>query len=491
MEEKKYYKVVQLKAENFKRLKAIDITPDPDEPVIEITGKNAQGKSAILDSIAYAMGGGKYVPEMPIRRGEKKSLVYLDLGGLKITKVSTASGERLEVTNAEGLQYKSGQAVLDKIRGRTIDPMAFCNLKDEEQKKILLELVDLDIDLDALAAQRKERFDNRTEQGRFLKQLEAEIKALPEPEEGLPVNELSSQPIMDEIEQARKAEEKIREKKGELEDVGDRINATNERINIKREAIKQLKAKIMAHEIEIDKEIKLIEGLAEQGEKAQKELVALPAPSDQETIKAKWQEIELTNRKIRDNLKRQALVDKAIDKKNEIENLSIQLSEIDQTVENALQNANFPIPGLGFSETGITYNGIPFNQSAKTEKMRTSMSIAMAKNPDFRVILVQDASLYDSESRAIVREMAQEKDYSVWEEIVDETGEVGVYIEDGKVKKVNKPRKKKTSPELPFACSSCGIILNPEQNEVYTRKVGDENKYFCEVHFKGGDPNAV
>ena len=259
MPEQKYYKVIQLKAENFKRLKAIDITPD--ENMVEITGKNAQGKTSLLDSIAYAVGGGTYTPEEPIRKGEKKSQVYLNLGDLKITKVSTPAGERLEVTNAEGLLYKTPQAILDKIKGKyTFDPLEFA--KSKNQKETLLSLVNLEIDLNAMAKRKQETYDERTIKNRELRQLEAEIKVLPLPEETLPEQELTTQAVMEEIEASRYAEKAIQEKLGQIADIYNRIKGKA----AKNEA---LQTKIKEIEAQIKQEAQAIEQLIKSKEEAQ------------------------------------------------------------------------------------------------------------------------------------------------------------------------------------------------------------------------------
>ena len=48
-------KIVSLEAENYKRLKAVEITPDGN--MVVIGGRNAQGKSSVLDAIWAALGG--------------------------------------------------------------------------------------------------------------------------------------------------------------------------------------------------------------------------------------------------------------------------------------------------------------------------------------------------------------------------------------------------------------------------------------------------
>ena len=53
-------KILKLQAENIKRLKAIEITPEGH--VMVVGGKNGQGKSSTLDAIWYALGGAGALP---------------------------------------------------------------------------------------------------------------------------------------------------------------------------------------------------------------------------------------------------------------------------------------------------------------------------------------------------------------------------------------------------------------------------------------------
>src|SRR5690349_11343820 len=133
-------KVIQLSAENFKRISAIDITPEGT--LITLGGKNGAGKSSVLDAIAVALGGASLVPEEPIRQGESEGTVTVDLGEFIVTRKFTREVVRdleseggtqygptrstLVIKNREGLKYPSPQAMLDKLLGRlTFDPMAF------------------------------------------------------------------------------------------------------------------------------------------------------------------------------------------------------------------------------------------------------------------------------------------------------------------------------------------------------------------------------
>src|SRR3546814_446991 len=84
MPSEKAYHIVQLQSENVKRLKAVSITPSGR--IVEVTGKNGNGKSSVLDSIFYALAGTKEIPSQPIRKGESKAVTEIDIGGLTIRR---------------------------------------------------------------------------------------------------------------------------------------------------------------------------------------------------------------------------------------------------------------------------------------------------------------------------------------------------------------------------------------------------------------------
>ncbi len=66
-----------------------------------------------------------------------------------------------------------------------------------------------------------------------------------------------------------------------------------------------------------------------------------------------------------------------------------------------------------------------------------SVAIAMAGNPKLRVLRIKDGSLLDSKSYAMLQEMAELHDFQCWVEAVDESGTVGIVMEDGAVASVH------------------------------------------------------
>ena len=60
-------KINKLEIENVKRIKAVKIEPTANGLTI-VGGKNNQGKTSVLDSIAWALGGEKYRPPQAQRK---------------------------------------------------------------------------------------------------------------------------------------------------------------------------------------------------------------------------------------------------------------------------------------------------------------------------------------------------------------------------------------------------------------------------------------
>ena len=126
-------KIVNLKAENFKKIKAVDITPE-DNTVI-ISGKNGQGKTSLLDSIFTALTGKSRDLKKPIREGEDKATIEVDMGDYKVIRTFTEKNNNLKVVNKDGSVWPKPQTMLDDIIGRlSFDPLDFTRKKEKEQR---------------------------------------------------------------------------------------------------------------------------------------------------------------------------------------------------------------------------------------------------------------------------------------------------------------------------------------------------------------------
>jgi DNA repair exonuclease SbcCD ATPase subunit len=419
-------KILELKAENIKNLKVIELTPDGNTNIL--TGKNGAGKSAILDALFMALTGTKL--EKPIREGKERAEVDIDLGDYKIRKVFTANGDRLEVLSPDGAKYPSPQALLDKLMGDlTFDPLAFKNKDKKTQRNLLAELVGLD--LTDLNAERDSLAAERTLKNREYKSSESVLASMETPEPNLPDKELSMQAGIDEVKvlnDKRKQYDAYLAEQARCEvNVGnfqrDKSNIENKIISLQSE-IEELKKRIPV----IDKQIKKIEQ-----EKSQ--LIEPEHISDLDVIGAngKLKSIEHENIKIRHAISYNVAKQKSEVLKIELSDIDAQINKIELAKKERIINCKFPIEDLAIDDDMVLYQGQPFSQLSTGQQIRLSTAIAMALNPQLKIILIREGSLLDKEGLKALIDFAKEKDFQLWlEKVGDEKG-VGIYIEDGQI----------------------------------------------------------
>jgi len=462
-------RILSFQAENFKKLKVVSFTPDKNK--VLISGANEQGKSSILDAIQVALCGKdslKKIPE-PIRKGEKSGSIHITIGEddakYIVTRTFTQKDSYLIVETPEGARHGSPQKLLDELfNKKTIDPSEFLVLDDEKQLKLIKEIADIPINLDELEEKKQTYYDERTIVNREVKSLESRFSALPIPEPNLPLEEISASEILNKIEDATTVIAENNEKRETLKSIANEFNQLKaEKLKLEEQK-KELEQKI----ISIDK--KLNERQIE-GKQLKAEVEKLIDP-DITQYTNELKNLEATNKKIRNRNDFISLESQILKKKQERENLTSKITELELTKEDALKKAKFPIQGLGITDNGITFKGIPFSQASQEERIRVSLSIAMAQNPTLRVIMIRDASLLDSRNLKVIEEIAEAKDYQIWLEKVDETGKVGIMIEDGEIKSstqepdpIKEPvrstsRRKVNETELNFECGEEWKTIN-------------------------------
>ncbi len=415
-------KILELRSENIKRIEAVDITPDPANPLVVIGGKNDQGKSSVLDAIRFPLEGAKSLPPQPIRRGQKRATSHIDLGDIVIDWVMTErGGARIEVKNGNGAIHKSPQALLDGLKGKIgcFDLQEFIMMKGTDRKAALKALVGLDFT--EVDTERKRLFDDRTIVNREVKSLRNQVEAI-KIFPGLPEYEVS---VSDLIEEERKQ------------------TAINQENREKREKLKTLSEKRDHIKVEIEKlETQLIK-LREEDETIRtvgKELfveVQTLADYDLTDIQTQIRDAQIINVRVRENNKHIELSTQLGTKENESENLTKAIDKIDSDKTAVLTSANFPIVGLGFDDTidDIIFGDIPWTQLGTAARYEIAASMGFAMNPKLRVLLVRDGSAIDREHTKRLAEIAAAHDGQVWMEVVStDPSRCSVIIEEGKIK---------------------------------------------------------
>jgi hypothetical protein len=418
-------KIVKLTAENIKRLKAVEISPNGN--MVEITGKNGQGKTSILDSIPWALGGKDGIQERPIRDGEEKAVIRLDLGEVVVTRSfkKDESGNsyvtEVKVETADGVKVSSPQALLDSFVGSlSFDPLSFSRMDDRQRFETLKKFVP-DVDFDAWTQQNKEDFERRTALNRKAKEAHALA-------EGLKVSANAPDAPID--------EKAFTEKLVEASNHNLKVQEGQNKIVRLRDDAKA--ARILADTLKIEAERKLKDAESLEKEAVEKEKEADSFKTDQlvdlASLKQEADSVHEKNVAYEMKQKKQKALAEAAEFEGKAEAFTKAMVDRDLKSQLAIANAKMPIPEITLTNDSVFLNGVPFSQASDAEQLRASIAIAMASNPKLKVIRVRDGSLLDEDSMTILAKMAEEADCQVWIERVDGSGKVGFVIENGMVK---------------------------------------------------------
>lgn len=421
-------KILSLTAENIKKLVAVEIAPDGN--MIEITGKNGSGKTSVLDSIWWALKWSDHIQSKPIRDGESKARIRLDLGDLIVERRFTEKGSYLTVETTDGAQYKSPQKVLDDLIGAlSFDPLAFARMDPKKQFEELRRVANVDVDFDEIRAANKTDYDRRTEINREFSRKTAAAQAIDIPDD-LPDEPIDETHLLDLIEQAGEHNAEVERRKASRREKEEQINAAQRAAAQDRERAAELRKqaeRMEQHAKDMDAKARdLNEALKKEGN--------IPGPIDVSDLRADLNRAREMNAKLTKAVERRRLEAEAEELKQKADALTEAMEERKRAAQEAVAKAQLPVEGLSFGDGQVLYNGVPFEQASSAEQIQVSMAVAMAANPKLRVIRIQDGSLLDEDALAHIAEMAEEKDYQVWIERVDTSGRVGIVIEDGHVK---------------------------------------------------------
>lgn len=415
-------KIIELHVENFKRLKAVTIRPGENN-VVEISGRNAQGKSSAIDAIWAALQGSSALRNTPapVRKGAEKAEIRLDLGKYVVTRNWTATGNTY-LTVTTGGDYKaklnSPQKLLDNLVGDLcFDPLAFTRLGDKDQADMVMSL--LKLDLGDLERQREDAYEERKAVNRDISRAKAELDGLPKSEEGLPAEPINVSALLQEHEAALQETQRLNAVLTKADTLRKQLAEAEEQLRKAQERVERMKVELDAAETEAEK-------------------VVYP---DVEGIKRRVDCAGETNRKIESAHKRRDLESRLAALAEQTERLTQSIDATCKAKQDAIAAAPMPVAGLSFDlDTGrLTLNGVPLKQASRSEQLRVAVVMAMAQHPELRVMRIEDASILDAESMAMLKQLAADNDYQLWMEVVDESGEVGIYIEDGEVWSSNLP----------------------------------------------------
>lgn len=458
-------RIVRLTASNVKKLKVADITAQPG--MNKISGKNGNGKSSLLDSIVIALAGKSAIPSKPIREGTEEAVIRLDLGEIIVKRTITKDDEggfrtSVLVLNPTAApagtpdkklpKWSSPQEMLDSLLGElTFDPLKFARMKAREQFDELRRISKLSVNIDELNDQNAADYTARTNINRDAKSLRSRAEAILIPPD-TPDHPLDESVLLDAIEQSAQFNADIEKRRGNRERARKEIAELRQKAKSTEPEIERLRSVAQSSIQELRRQIEQIGQHADHAVKDQEvirdssysaaealesKLIAapeLPEPNSVAELRQGLDAAKKANESVKDRARRIQIESEATAMEAESEQITRRMADRDRQKLDAIQKAELPIVEVGFGDGCVTYRGLPLDQASEAEKIRVSASIAMAANPKLRIIRIKDGALLDDDSMSLLAQMAEEKDYQVWIEVVQSSDPMAIVMEDGEVR---------------------------------------------------------
>ena len=421
-------KIINLQAENIKRIVAIEITPTGN--VVEINGNNESGKTSLLDSIWWALAGTRSHQPMPVRDGEKEARITLDLGDIivkrefKVDKNKQVT-TRILVEREDGARFPSPQKMLDDLLDSlAFDPLQFANMNAKEQYKILTAFVP-DIDFDGETMAQKSDYDRRRDYNRDEKSNRNAADHI-QISEGDLDNPVDVAALMAELKSANENNESLNRKKRDIQISRDRIQLRKDTIETLQRQKKELEAALATAEDD------LTNAKAES-----KELGTVSKSDFKETVMVEKliNDADQINRDIdrqtSNRARKEELTRLADDAKKLADELTAKMDARTKRIHDAIASADMPVEGLELKDGAAYLKGIPLEQASQARQLELSCAIAMRGENKLRVILIRNGNDLDKNMFKLVCDMANKYDCQAWIERIESGGEMGFVIEDG------------------------------------------------------------
>lgn len=423
--------ITALEAENVKRIKAVALTPAPTGLTL-VGGNNNQGKTSVLDALAWALGGDRFRPNAAQRDGAVAP------AHLKVTLSNGVIVERkgknstLTVTDPTG--RRSGQQLLNAfVEPLALDLPRFMEASDKEKADILLRIIGIGTELHVRDLEIKSLYDKRTFTGQLAQQKKhfaEELISYPDaPEEPVSASDLirRQQDIL-----ARNGEnQRKRQQAAELARQEQQTTADYERICAQIEELCAKRDALDLHRRSLEAQLNAAQKTADQ---LQDESTA--------QLEASIRDIEETNRKVRANLEKSRAEDEAEQYAQEYKRLTEQITQKRADRMALLEGADLPLPGLGVEDGVLTYKGKHWRDMSGSDQLRVAAAIVRRLNPDCGFVLLDKLEQMDMTTLTEFARWLEAEHLQAIATRVSTGSECQIIIEDGMVKDAVPPEEK-------------------------------------------------
>ncbi|RHQ26185.1 chromosome segregation protein SMC [Clostridiaceae bacterium AF29-16BH] len=401
-------KINSLEIENVKRVRAVKIVPTQNGLTV-LGGRNNQGKTSILDSIAWVLGGNRFRPSNPQREGSviPPTLKVTLNNGIVVER--KGKNNDLKVTDPSG--QKAGQQLLDSfVEQLALDLPKFMASSGKEKAQTLLKIIGMDEQLAKLDYEETSKFNERLAVGRIADQKTKFAKEMPYfeevPKELVSVSEMIRQ--QQEILARNGENQRKRENLHRLEEKMQQIN-------------KQMEA-LLKQQTQVQNDLQI----------ARMDAVDLHDESTAE-LERNISEIEEINRKVRANLDKEKAEEDAKQYENQYMALTNDIEKIRKQKNDLLASADLPLDELSVEDGELIYKGQKWDGMSGADQMKVSTAIIRKLNPQCGFVLLDKLEQMDVETMQEFNHWLEAEGLQAIATRVSTGGECSLIIEDGYV----------------------------------------------------------
>lgn len=407
----------ELQVENLKRIKAVKLEPSASGLTV-IGGKNGQGKTSVLDAIAWALGGEKFRPTNPKRDGAlTPPNLHVALSNGIVVERKGINGS-LKVIDPTG--KKSGQRLLDEFISKlALNLPAFLHASEAEKSKALLQIIGVGDKLTVLDRKEEQLYNQRQEVGRIADRKKKAAEEMPfypnMPAEPVSVSDL-------------------------LKEQQD-ILARNGENNRKRINAREMQERFMRAESNYKAAMEALKAAEDTLRKARAdaEVAAKSVQDLQDESTAELEEnlrnVEVMNEKIRANAAKEGAELEANNLQQEYEGLTEQIESVRSDRADLLKEADLPLPGLSVKDGHLLYKGEPWDGMSGAEQLKVAVAIIRKLNPECGFVLMDKLEQMDTDTLKEFGKWLEEEGLQVIATRVSTGDECSIIIEDGMVKR--------------------------------------------------------
>lgn len=409
-------KINKLEIENVKRVKAVKFEPTANGITV-IGGDNGQGKTSVLDSIAWALGGNKFRPSQPVREGSviPPNLHIVMSNGLVVERKGKNSD--LKVIDPDG--NKAGQQLLDSfVEELALNLPKFMQQSNKEKANTLLQIIGVGEQLVALEKEEQDAYNRRHAIGQIADQKEKFAKE----QEYYPDAPKELVSASDLIKQQQEILARNGENQKKRENLASIQKLHEEAVN----RVEMLKRELSNAENELAKVI----GDLATASKSAKNLI----DESTEELEKSITEVDEINRKVRANLDKDKAEEDARGYREEYDELTTEITEIRKRKAALLDNADLPLEGLSVEDGDLIYNGFKWDNMSGSEQLKVATAIVRKLNPNCGFVLIDKLEQMDVTTLNAFGEWLESEGLQAIATRVSTGDECSIIIEDGYIK---------------------------------------------------------